>query len=179
MRNLSRIYILIGAVLGMSLTAVCGPNAYTLRNNSCIGITVSVWFTNAIKGSRKIHEGEYGSGMCGILPNALPAPDMQFNLEPRGEHTISDQEGVVQIGECLAYLVAEYKVIPSMVPALQTPSGIPGDLYMIGKRSWAQKLPGLCGINTIDMNYDPSTYLKFTIKINGVEDYFQDVSKIG
>ena len=165
--------ILLGITTGSALAA---ENSYTFTNSSCVEIKISLWFTNALKGSARTHEREQVTGVSGVLPSALPMPDAEVILQPQETHTITDHDVAIQHGECLAYLVAEYRIIPSVMPSMAASTGIPADLYLIGKRSWGQKLPGLCGTNSIEMNYDPATYLQFTIKINGVEDYFQAVS---
>lgn len=157
-----------------SMTCCATENRYTFTNSSFVEITVSAWFTKAIQGSRKTAEGEGASGF-GLSSNSLPVPDFQLILKPQETESITDQAGQVQSGECLAYFLAEYRVIPSIAPSFSSGPGIPADLYLVGKRFWAQKLPGLCGDNTIELNYDPATYLKFSLKINGMDDYLRDV----
>lgn len=164
----------IGALCVGCSASFASENKYMFRNNSFLEIKVSLWFTSTIKGLRKEIPTEYAGYLPSKLPQGLPLPDIERILQPGEEEVVSFRDGQIQPDDCLAYVVAEYRVIPTLHGAMQA-AGISTDLFLVGKRFWAQKLPGLCGENTLEMNYDPATYLKFTIKINGVEDYFQDV----
>lgn len=166
--------LVVGAFFLGCSASFAAENKYTFRNNSFLEIKVSLWFTSTIKGIRKETPTDYTAQLPGILPQGLPLPDVERILQPREEEVASFHDGQIQPDDCLAYVVAEYRVIPTLHGAMQA-AGISTDLFLVGKRFWAQKLPGLCGENILEMNYDPATYLKFTIKINGVEDYFQDV----
>ncbi|MGE0009886.1 MAG: hypothetical protein AB7F19_05035 [Candidatus Babeliales bacterium] len=151
-------------------------NQYTFKNNSFLEIKVSVWFTKSLEGKRP-ENGEARRSSTGAqtgAPAALPLPDFQLILQPQENEVLAHLGSHVKEDECLAYLMAEYRIIPTLKPSIKA-SGLSTDLFLVGKRFWAQKLPGLCGANLIELNYDPASYLKFSITINGVEDEFKDV----
>lgn len=177
MKLLHNLYLAAICALGFTYGAsFAAENKYAFKNNSFLEIKVSLWFTSTIKGVRKEAPTEYSTQISGLMPQGLPLADIERILQPGETEVVSFHDGTLQPEDCLAYVVAEYRVIPTLQGAIQA-AGISTDLFLVGKRFWAQKLPGLCGENILEMNYDPATYLKFTIKINGVEDYFQDVMK--
>lgn len=142
---------------------------------------INAWFTHAVTTARQAVYGDHETGWPGLPLSSLSLPDLHATLAPQEQYTFTDLEGHVTSGECLAYLVIEYRFIPSIIPSIAqtTHSSMQaGDLYLLGKRFWAQALPGLCGNNTIELNYDPSLPIKFTLKVNGVHEYLQDVAKI-
>lgn len=180
-KYISHICISVFVLVFLSGNQSFALNRYTIKNNSCVEMKINAWFTHAVATARQAVYGDHETGWPGLPLNSLSASDFHFLLLPGEQHTFTDQEGPIALDECLAYLVIEYRFIPSIVPAITQSTGAnvrSGDLYLVGKRFWAQALPGLCGNNTLELNYDPALPVKFTLKVNGVHEYLQDVAKI-
>ncbi len=177
-RHIYTVLFMLACLIGNSSLAL---NHYTIKNNSCVEMKINAWFTHAVATARQAVYGDHETGWPGLPLSSLSAPDVHATLPPQEQYAFTDQEGHITPGECLAYLVIEYRFIPSLVPSItqsHVSSMRSGDLYLVGKRFWAQALPGLCGNNIIELNYDPSLPVKFSLKVNGVHEYLQDVAKI-